>query len=73
MYFEFDPNFTSSITKKYRLQFDRGETGNKIKFLHILKPGGIVYAEKFNTQIKMKSLKFIFIAITLRTFASFCL
>lgn len=25
------------------------KTGNKIKFLHILKPGGIVYAEKLYT------------------------
>jgi len=50
MYFEFDPNFTSEVIKKnIRLQFDRRETGNKIKFLHILKPGGIVYAEKLYT------------------------
>ena len=42
MYFEFDPNFTSEVIQKnIRLQFDRRETGNKIKFLHILKPGGI--------------------------------
>jgi hypothetical protein len=50
MYFEFDPNFTSEVIQKnIRLQFDRRETGNKIKFLHILKPGGIVYAEKLYT------------------------
>ena len=50
MYFEFDPNFTSEVIQKnIRLQFDRRETVNKIKFLHILKPGGIVYAEKLYT------------------------